>query len=690
MKPNNVLIVGGGPIGLLMGLMLAKQKIKTVIVEKRKDISRKQILIINNIVYESLPKIVRKNLFEHDSGSGCFVLPAAQANTDYKCFRKRTIKDQEIIPFASVRIDKLQSELVKYVHSIYDKLPIELIFGEISVDVTKNLAYIANRTIKYNILIGADGSNSYMRDKIFKILKDQAVYENLDRKQDWNHDKFQHVINRNYFMKDKSTTYYHPITKTSDDMKKWPEFKNHTVIATIKLPSAINKRFMQSKITSKQQWEWQEKHLKTIPQHHYRFFTTPSNSAYIAMTLSPSEFKKLKNSKTKIIKKIKDFLYEIYEIPQSSIIMDSDDVSFITVDLYRSRFFAKPLNSNSIGFLVGDAAFNTHYFTGNGLNVGILMAIKLTSLIVQYFKKSINAKNIIQKYDAYMNEAVDNVEGTSYEILVDYDNVKRVCNQLRPNDIELFQKRFNIKIPQKVSHRTKCDILAFAIYSNEYDIFAQENNKIRSKFRNDISFDELVNQTMNDIKNDIKSNTDDIIFLQLFPWAKIYITIVRNDLKNYRHQYISLHDLPKAIKKEIEKAIEPYLKCQFSKSQTVRWETIVSWMSNIYNSCMDSLFIEKKTIKQLKQEVQTDAWFEKFASVRYIKVECFKAMFIDILTKIEPYIGRIEKIYEKYVPGFPKHPMEVPDFYQKIQKRKNTPINNDKLARDIEKIFASK
>ena len=89
------------------------------------------------------------------------------------------------------------------------------------------------------------------------------MYENLDRKQDWNHDKFQHVINRNYFMKDKSTTYYHPITKTSDDMKKWPEFKNHTVIATIKLPSAINKRFMQSKITSKQQWEWQEKHLES-------------------------------------------------------------------------------------------------------------------------------------------------------------------------------------------------------------------------------------------------------------------------------------------------------------------------------------------------------------------------------------------------------------------------------------------
>lgn len=680
-KENNVLIIGGGPIGLLTGLMLAKRKIKTIIVEKRKNVSRKQILIINNLVYESLPNIVKKNLFEHDSGSGCFVLPAAQANSDYKCFRKRTNKDKDVIPFASVRIDKLQSELVKYVQSLNEKIPIELIFGEISFDMEKNLAYIGKRKIKYNILIGADGSNSFMRDKIFKIPKDKAVYEYRDLK------KFQHVINRNYFMKDKQTTYYYPLNATSNEMKKWPEFKNHTVIATIKLPSAINKKstqliqsqLIQSRLTSKQYDEWQEKHLKTIPQHHYRFFITPTNSAYIAMTLSPSEFK---TSKSNIIKKIKNFLYELYDIPQSSIIIDPNDVSFITVELYRSRYFAKQLTPHSIGFLVGDAAFNTHYFTGNGLNVGILMATKLVTLITQFFKKSITNENMIRDYDVYMNESIDNAEGRSYEIWVDYDNVKRVCNQLSSNDIELFQKRFNIKIPSKVSHRNKCDILAYAIYSNEYDIFGK-NNKIREMFRNELLFDELLfdelsfdENSFEDIinrraalkYNDPKTEIDRLVFLQLFPWAKIFI-IKRNHPLNFRNQYISLDKLSKEKRTEIEKAIRPYLKCQFSKSQTVDWETIISWMSDVFHVCMNSLLIEKKTITQIKQEIQTDIWYSGFAAVRHIKTECAKTMFYDILSKIEPYIGKIQKIYEKNIIGFPKQPMKVPDFYQKYHAK---------------------
>ena len=105
----DTLIIGAGPVGLMMAIKLRNSGHTVALIEKRFGFTRKQIIIIDEVFYKALPKNVEKALFGSDT-HGCYVLPPPQ-DWDGICYLNRS--DFDILPFASIRIDLLQYELLK-------------------------------------------------------------------------------------------------------------------------------------------------------------------------------------------------------------------------------------------------------------------------------------------------------------------------------------------------------------------------------------------------------------------------------------------------------------------------------------------------------------------------------------------------------------------------------------------------
>ena len=688
---RNVLIIGGGPVGLLLGLMLSKKNISTVVVEKRATFTRQQIIILSKKTYQLIPDAVKKVLFDDDESNGCFVLPPSQSQQDYACFKNiDSEKESNIVPFASIRIDLLQYELTQHVKTVYGKYPLEILIPsdsdisiETSIDKTHNIATMTSTNLlsnlqkslelRFDVLVGADGANSFVRQHVMQVDRSFGVYEviNTPRK------GRPTIIPRNYINAKTGKPYKRPIGLTPEEIQQFKKAEHHTVTAVIKLAPDVSQNFIKYGLTPTQIGKWGERHMYVNPQNRYRFFTSTTQNAYIALTLTPMEFNDFQLSKNVIVDKIKSLLYDVHNIKSDDIQIEDKDISFITIDLYRAEEFAQRLNSAGAVFLVGDAAFNIHYFTGNGLNLGVLTAQHLADIIPKYIENKTSLSILIYEYTRNITDVfLENAEKSSYAIWTDYECTRKICKNLAHNEIELLKKKFNIQLPAHVPKDQLCDILSHAIYTHSEDIV----NNI-DRFKTDIVFQKNI-QNIQNIQNidfklflakiDPKGKMNVEMFIALFPWTKIYFIVNSNNFKfkkNYRNQYIPYESIAPTQgidPGDVRRGIAAYKKCGFVQNQPLRWDIIVGCMLDVFKYSFDMLLIEKISKEDFLKRIDDDPWYISFGSTRNMSINCTKKMFRNMIQIIYKNIDLMQKIFIKRIPVFSvfqSKPTTIPKFY---------------------------
>lgn len=141
-----IVIVGAGPVGLYTAIALQEFGQVTVL-EKRSAPSRQQIVMLDQASLKSLPPVVRETLFT--KGNGCYIRPPALDETA-ACYR--TPLDR-----AGIQLDKLERALESYAKSLGVRVWRNV---DPKLRISEGYVKLGDRRLPYDLLIGADGSNS--------------------------------------------------------------------------------------------------------------------------------------------------------------------------------------------------------------------------------------------------------------------------------------------------------------------------------------------------------------------------------------------------------------------------------------------------------------------------------------------------------------------------------------------------
>lgn len=333
-------VVGGGPTGLMLAIFLKKKfgnKANVTILEKRTTYNRKQILLLNKHTLSVLPKVVKENLL---SKKGCYILAPAQ-DSQAKCYKNS-------LPMGSVPTLTLERELARHIRK--NKLA-TIINNVAQINVVENSNIVSfkkpkwkkSKTIQYDKLFGADGAASKIRKDVLK----------------------------------------------SDFDVKFSNLYGATVNNTI-----TTKRRKKSNFPEKADTKTKKRVQSNKPQHHSRFFRNRTRGYYIGLTLSESEYDKLKQAKNQGQTVPKFFQNRIDKVCTETntdcrVEENFENTTIFPIEVGKSK---KLFNDDNSIILVGDASATTHFFTGIGVNNAIFQAQKA----VQNLNKK-DFKNIYQK-----------------------------------------------------------------------------------------------------------------------------------------------------------------------------------------------------------------------------------------------------------------------------------------------------
>lgn len=318
-----IVIIGGGPVGLFTAIKAKESNYNVTVLEKRKTPSRSQVLLLNKDTLDIFPTEIVETLFDADFAKGCYVLPPSK-DSKSRCFLDK-------LPLASIITSVLEEELERY--AVEKGVKVLRPVTHISV-FKKEVTYtIGNdeKTINYDVLIGADGSNSFVRDKLlrtsFKIKKDTELY---------------------------GMTLVGELMSSEYDMvlKGEKEAKN----------------------------EFDEINKKPAQQAH-RLFRTRNDKWYIGASLSREVYEEIKNLK-KLPNKVKNYLNSVCKAAKVSCKLDKAELSFFPINVKQANKFGDMMRKI---FIIGDAAQTTHFFSGMGVNVGFKQGKRLIEFIQSNF-----------------------------------------------------------------------------------------------------------------------------------------------------------------------------------------------------------------------------------------------------------------------------------------------------------------
>jgi len=316
-----ILIVGGGPVGLMTAILAKKElKCDVTVVESRPSYDRKQIVLLNAETYKGLPREVKSKIQKF----GCFVLPPAKDKLS-RCYKS-------YLPLSSISLKRLENALLHYAKKKKIKI-IRPKRGKLNIKFQRGKCFIKGKEFVCDIIIGADGKFSQVRSKLLK----SKVTNKFNRKK-----MYGVAIN----------------AKTTPN----------------KLGGVYGRASKKRRGRIK----------RRRAQHRNRFFRSKTGRYYIGLVVNKKQYGSIKRSTGKklprFLKEKIDALCN--QVDAKCQLKDIEEVFTFPIKIMASTKFSKL--SNIPVYLVGDAALTSHFFTGAGVNVGIKCANILVSLLKKY------------------------------------------------------------------------------------------------------------------------------------------------------------------------------------------------------------------------------------------------------------------------------------------------------------------
>ena len=321
-----ILIVGGGPVGLTAAIHLMwrsqfgfqkKNEYTIDIYEKRKKYTREQFIVSGGSkgnLLSNYPVDLRQELKEHFF---CYI-DNPVFDTFGFCFQSK-IDSEDFDDFSQViEIKKLERILSRYIRKKYKK-KINIIKKECRKEDIE----------KYDVIIGADGQNSFIRNKIMKVKwKNMKDYESYIL-----HIKYTDLSNKKYKIQKKL-------------------FPNKFLEA------------YELKLKRKNPNEYDNE--KVFEQDRFRIIRSNTTKTQFLLQINKSTYNKIKKIKTfgKLPKKI-----------QHSVLIDSalmgsrpTNLKKTPINVYNSNVGHSEkysiIKNKKLFLLVGDSAMTAHVFTG--------------------------------------------------------------------------------------------------------------------------------------------------------------------------------------------------------------------------------------------------------------------------------------------------------------------------------------
>lgn len=412
---QNIVIIGAGPVGLIGAIMLYKKSIgisNITILEKRSTYNRQQVVVLDKHTLEQLPFVIKSNLLQSFTNkdsinlldTSCYVWPP---NKDFYGFCDKTvdskrstttktkINENEYIDttekpiLLAVKISKLEKELDKWIRK---NTNIKIIKPIESMKLYAN--YIIADGVKhpYNILIGADGIHSIVRSKFFG-----------------NSEKLERVESYGLAI----------IFQTKNNNRVY------------RLSNSPNKKTKER-------------------QNRVRFFRQTDYSIYLALQLSPKEASQFTDTR-KIPESLKPVIKDYLKIYNVNIkCKDINDciveLALFPIDVYYAQ---KVVDDKGRRFLVGDAAMNTHFFTGSGLNTGVEMFEQLSNYLFKtqtYSPQIARNINIKKSYTDYYNIKLHENKNKILETGLNFDTIEKVCETKTIDELKDIAQKLGIPI----------------------------------------------------------------------------------------------------------------------------------------------------------------------------------------------------------------------------------------------------
>jgi len=419
---KNIVIIGGGPVGLIGAIMLyrkSNQAAHITILEKRKAYTRQQVVVLDGTTITNLPFNMKLNVFAtagayHENAinlmdDGCYVWPPLRdfygycdKTLDSKLMDEYLRSDDKPIALA-VKISKLEKELEKWIR----KYTTIKIVKPIETLKLYDTYVIADETkYPYDILIGADGVNSQVRQAFFGPAK-----------------KLKRIESYGLAM----------IIKTKNNKRVYRVFNS---------PDKTSHGY----------------------QSRVRFFRQTDYSVYLALQLSPAEAAQF-TDKRKIPDNLKPLIRDylkIYDVDIKCKDLDSCivDIALFPIEIY---YASKVVDAKGKRFLVGDAAMTTHFFTGSGLNRGVEMFQFLSNYI---FKEKVWAHspqiarhiNIKDEYIKDYNSRLQENKNMVLDFGLDFDSIEKVCETKTLDELKEMAKK--VEMPTNLPKSELCYLLA--------------------------------------------------------------------------------------------------------------------------------------------------------------------------------------------------------------------------------------